>query len=145
MNEFVPTPYPLDSPPLLQGLRVLVVDDLAASCDTLAMLLELDGAQVQTATSGACALVQALQFLPQAVVLDLGLPDIDGLQVAIKMRQMPALQDCLLVALSGYKLQGPARAEDPRVFDASWVKPADSAELVRFLAHAALRARAVEK
>lgn len=131
--------------PPLDGLRLLVVDDLAAACETLALLLELEGAQVRTAVQGLRALELAAQFLPHAVVLDLGLPDIDGVQLARRLREMPALRHCALLALSGYSLGTGPWQQGLEIFDAYWVKPADAGEMVRFLARRTLREGRREK
>lgn len=129
----------------LDGLRVLVVDDLAPACETLALLLEMEGAQARTALCARDALAIAPAFLPHAVVLDLGLPGIDGLQLARMLRRMPGVQEAALLALSGYSLDAGAWQQGAKVFDAAWTKPADTAEIVRFLAACAFHAGGREK
>lgn len=136
MNEHLP----LDPAAPLRGLRVLLVDDLPAACETLGLLLELEGAQVRTALCGAEALALAPRFMPQAVVLDLSLPDIGGLQLARLLRACPGLERSTLLALSGYSLGTAAWGEGERPFDACWVKPADTGDLVRYLAGIAAKA-----
>jgi CheY-like chemotaxis protein len=81
--------------------RVLVVDDHEDSVEALAMLLERLGYEVRTALTGSDAIAHAQSFVPNAVVLDLGLPDMDGYAVLERMRGMPPLSACTFVALSG--------------------------------------------
>ena len=77
------------SPPALAGRRVLVVDDNRDALETLEMLLRLLGAEVQTAADGRSALETLRRFRPAAVVLDIGLPDMDGYEVARRVREEP--------------------------------------------------------
>ncbi len=124
---------PVHSRPVLDGLRVLIVDDLAVAAETLALLLELEGAQVRTALCGQDALALAREFLPHAVILDLGLPDMDGAEVARRLRLMPGLRAALLIALTGYsQAMGPG-ARHGHAFDAYLVKPADTDKLLAYL------------
>lgn len=129
----------------LDGLRLLVVDDLPASCEMLALLLELEGAQVRTALDGRKALLMAEAFQPHAVVLDLGLPDIDGVQLAGRLRQVPGLRQAAMLALSGYSQGTGPWQQGLDIFDAYWVKPAETGEMVRFLARRTLRDEPREK
>ncbi len=145
MHDPLDDSFPLNALQPLDGLRLLVVDDLAAACETLALLLELEGAQVRTALDGARALVLAVEFRPHAVVLDLGLPDIDGLQLARRLRELPHLRQVALLALSGYSLGTGPWQQGQDLFDACWVKPADTGEMVRFLARRTLRDEPREK
>ncbi|MGH9322389.1 MAG: chemotaxis protein CheB [Vicinamibacteria bacterium] len=82
--------------------RVLVVDDNRDAAELLAAGLRLEGHSVETAHSGPEALSKAAAFEPDAVVLDIGLPGMDGYEVARKLREEPRLTNALLVALSGY-------------------------------------------
>jgi two-component system CheB/CheR fusion protein len=82
--------------------RLLVVDDNRDAADSLAMLLRKRGAEVLVAHDGASALETARARRPTAVLLDLGMPDMDGYEVARKLRAEPTAQQTLLVALTGW-------------------------------------------
>ncbi len=114
-------------------LRVLVVDDNADAADSLAFLLKHGDHEVRTAHDGRRAVELALEFRPQAVVLDLGLPELDGYEVARHLRQSEATRGALLVALSGYGQQEHRRRASEAGFDHHFVKPVDFAALQRIL------------
>jgi signal transduction histidine kinase/ActR/RegA family two-component response regulator len=114
--------------------RILVVDDLAASAETLMMLLEMEGFVVKTASEGMAALKIAEDFRPDVVLLDIGLPGMNGFEVAHKLRTLPQSRDALLIALTGY---GEADSRSRSVeagFDFHMVKPADVNLLLSMLA-----------
>jgi CheY-like chemotaxis protein len=105
--------------------RVLVVDDLAASADTLRTLLEMEGFEVQVASEGQEALRIAQAFKPDVVLLDIGLPGMNGFEVAQRMRSEPWSRDALLIALTGYG-EAESRSRSAQAgFDFHMVKPAD--------------------
>ncbi len=115
--------------------RVLVVDDLAASAETLMLLLEMEGYTVRIAADGPSALEAAQEFRPDVVLLDIGLPGMNGFEVAQRLRAMPVCCDALLVALTGY---GEAESRVRSVeagFDFHMVKPADVGLLLSLIAH----------
>ncbi|MDB5880606.1 MAG: putative histidine kinase, atypical hybrid, partial [Ramlibacter sp.] len=82
--------------------RILVVDDLAASAETLMTLLEMEGFRVKIASEGLSALAIAEEFRPDVVLLDIGLPGMNGFEVAHRLRMQPGSRDALLIALTGY-------------------------------------------
>ncbi|WP_442497158.1 PAS domain S-box protein [Methylobacter sp. sgz302048] len=82
--------------------RILVVDDYADAAESLTMLLQAEGHAVETADCGLKALERAQAFRPQVVLLDIGLPDLDGYEVARRLRALPETHDAVLVALTGY-------------------------------------------
>jgi len=82
--------------------RVLVVDDNADVVEGLALLLEMEGCEVERAADGPTALAIAQRFAPDVVLLDIGLPVMDGCEVAQKLRAMPQTRQALLIAISGY-------------------------------------------
>jgi two-component system CheB/CheR fusion protein len=82
--------------------RILVVDDNTDAAESLAMLLTLDGYVVETACDGPSALQLATDFHPEVVLLDIGLPGMDGFEIGRRLRAMPRLANTLLIALSGY-------------------------------------------
>ncbi len=110
--------------------KVMVVDDLAASADTLQVLLEMEGFEVRVANDGPAALDLARQFCPEVVVLDIGLPGMDGFEVARRLRDLPESRDAVLIALTGYG-EAESRARSRQAgFDHHVVKPADINELL---------------
>jgi signal transduction histidine kinase/DNA-binding response OmpR family regulator len=108
-----------------RALKVLVVDDNLDAADTLASLLERDGHQVRQAHDGLKALEMAGAFRPDAVVLDLGLPGLDGYEVAKRIRAARDGFDPVLVAVSGYGRDEDRRRTRQAGFDHHLVKPAD--------------------
>jgi CheY-like chemotaxis protein len=114
--------------------RILVVDDLAASADTMKMLLEMEGFPVRVASEGATALQIAGEFRPDVVLLDIGLPGMNGFEVAHRLRGLPCCRDALLIALTGYG-EAESRARSAAAgFDFHMVKPADVNLLLSMLA-----------
>ena len=109
--------------------RVLVVDDNNDAACSLAALLELHGHQVRTAGDGVQALAAAEDFEPDVVILDIGLPLLDGYEVARRLRRLPRLQHALLVALTGYGQQEDCAAAEAAGFAHHFVKPADAEKL----------------
>jgi signal transduction histidine kinase/DNA-binding response OmpR family regulator len=111
------------------GCRVLVVDDNVDAADSLGMLLQLGGCEVRLAHNGPAALEAAEAFRPQVVVLDIGLPGMDGYEVARRLRGRPGQRDSLLVAVTGYgRDEDQARSREAG-FDYHLVKPVDLAML----------------
>jgi len=118
---------PVAPPPARSGLscRILIVDDNHDAALSLATYLEMSGYEVRTAGDGRQALEVAERFVPQAVVLDIGLPILDGYQVAKQLRLVPSMQHALLLALTGYGQKEDQLAADRAGFDRHFVKPAD--------------------
>lgn len=123
-------------------LRVLVVDDNADSVSMLSMLIELKGHTTATAQSGQEALDVAARFRPDVVVLDIGLPGMDGYQVAARLRQQPDCSGVVLVALTGWGGEEDKQRTRAAGFDHHFTKPVDPQALEQLLATAAQRARA---
>ncbi|HWY88630.1 MAG TPA: CHASE3 domain-containing protein [Gemmataceae bacterium] len=109
--------------------RVLVVDDNQDSAESLGMLLRLRGNEVRTAYDGLAAIEAARAFHPEVVVLDIGLPGMNGYDVARQMRKMPELQGALLIAQTGWGQDEDRRRSEEVGFDAHLVKPVDAAAL----------------
>jgi signal transduction histidine kinase/ActR/RegA family two-component response regulator len=105
--------------------RILVVDDNVDAAETLAMLMRLSGHEVQTAHHGLAALEVARIFRPEVVLLDIGLPRLDGYEVARRLRQMPDIANALLVALTGYGQDDDRRRSQEAGFNVHLVKPLD--------------------
>ena len=83
-------------------LRVLIVEDNADAADTLRELLELDGHLVEVAYTGPAGVEAAFRFAPQVVLCDIGLPGLDGYEVAKRVRSDPATAGARLIAVTGY-------------------------------------------
>lgn len=80
----------------------MIVDDNTDAAHTLAQLLEAKGHQEKVAADGAAALAMAASEPPRVLLLDIGLPDMDGYPLARKLRELPATRHCLSIALTGY-------------------------------------------
>ena len=120
-------------PPPLAGRRVLVVDDNPDAAETLEMLLRLLGAEVHTAADGRSALEILRRVHPAVVVLDIGLPDVDGYEVARRVREEPGGSDTLLIALTGWGEEEDQRRSREAGIDHHLVKPVDFAALEQLL------------
>lgn len=118
--------------------RILVVDDNRDSAESLALLLRFTGHEVQTAYEGEAALETARTQRPDVVLLDIGLPRMDGLEVAHRLRHDLALTDALLVALTGYGQEEDRRRSERAGFNAHLVKPVDLDALYELMVHAAI-------
>jgi CheY-like chemotaxis protein len=106
--------------------RVLIVDDNTDAAETLRMLLTtIGGGDVQTASSGVEALKLGAQLRPNVVLLDLGMPGMDGYEVARRMRGESWGKDALLVALTGWGQDQYRRRSSEAGFDRHMTKPAD--------------------
>ena len=121
------------------SLKVLVVDDNEDSAESLAMLLQVCGHDVRLAHDGLRALEEALDYQPDVVLLDIGLPKMDGYEVAAKLRRQPAHQTCVMVALTGYGQESDRQRSLDAGFDHHLVKPADFTKLQQILAEASER------
>ncbi|MGQ5461239.1 response regulator [Ramlibacter sp. MAHUQ-53] len=127
-----------------RGRRVLVVDDLPASAETLTLLLEMEGFEVRVAHEGPAALALACEFRPDVVLLDIGLPGMNGFEVAGHLRAQEATRDAVLVALTGYG-EAESRTRSAQAgFDRHLVKPADVDELLAMLSDPRLCSRGAE-
>lgn len=114
-------------------LRILVVDDLADAADSLALLLRALGHDVRTAYNGPAGLIAAESARPQLVFLDIGLPRMDGYQVARLLRQMPSMQSACLIALSGYGRDSDIEQAYLAGFDRHLLKPISQERLAAVL------------
>ena len=132
----------LHAPPrndVASSLRVLVVDDSRDAADSLALLLSLFGHDVRVAYDGLTALGVASSFQPQVVLLDIGLPGMDGYEVAQKLRDQVGLRDARLIAATGHSsAEGHGRFREVG-FDHLLLKPFEVAELQDLLAANAAR------
>lgn len=116
------------------GRRILVVDDNLDSAESLGLWLKLMGHDVRLVHEGLASIEAAREFQPQVVVLDIGLPDIDGYEVAHRLREDPALSRVLLIALTGYGQDEDRKRCIDAGFDEHLIKPVDPAILEDLLA-----------
>ena len=119
----------MDLPPR----RVLVVDDNRDAADSTAMLLGAAGAQVRVAYDGDGALGTLEDWRPDLVLLDIGMPVMDGLEVARRIREQPAFDSVRLVALTGWGQGEDIARTRASGFDTHLVKPAGITELMEVL------------
>jgi CheY-like chemotaxis protein len=118
----------------LPGLRLLVVDDNVDAADGLAMLLRLSGHEVGVAYDGPSAVRVAPTLRPQVVLLDLGLPGMDGYEVARRLRAQPELKGTYLVAVTGWGQPEDRQRSKEMGFDRHLVKPVNPPLLAQLLA-----------
>jgi CheY-like chemotaxis protein len=118
-------------------VRVLVVDDCVDSADSLAYLAGLWGYEAEACYDGASALKTAERFAPQVVFIDLGLPDMDGFEIAKRLRNQPGSLSAMLVAVSGWYGDLLEKHVQGAGFAHYFLKPADLDELQELLSRAA--------
>jgi signal transduction histidine kinase len=114
--------------------RILVADDNNDALESLATLLQLSGHEVYTAPNGAMALESAEQHRPEVALLDIGMPKLDGYEVARRIRAQPWGQRITLVALTGWGQDSDRRRSQEAGFDSHLVKPLDLDKLTELLA-----------
>jgi PAS domain S-box-containing protein len=115
------------------GRRILIVDDNRDSGESLAMFLRLFGNDVRTAQDGRLALEVAAAYRPDVVLLDIGLPGLDGLEVCRRLRRQAKGNQPLIVAMTGYGQEEDRRRSVEAGFNAHMVKPVDLAALEELL------------
>jgi two-component system CheB/CheR fusion protein len=121
-------------PATARGLRVLLVDDNADSADGLGMLLELQGHEIRVAYDGETAIETARRFRPHVAFLDIGMPSMDGYELARRLRATPETKDVLLVAMTGWGQDEDHRKSREAGFAHHLVKPFEPAVLEKLLA-----------
>lgn len=114
-----------ESEPISKERRVLVVDDNRDSADSLAIMLQMMGNRVETAYDGPAALEKAVTFKPSVVLLDIGMPGMNGHEVASRMRQMPEVHKAVLIAQTGWGKDNDRKLSRAAGFDHHLVKPID--------------------
>ena len=137
----VSPPQPQESSPPIEtaqptgpSLRVLVVDDNVDTVTTLALLVQESGHDVRTVYDGSSVLETALDYRPNVVLLDIGLPGLNGFEVAKQLRRQPALQNVVLVAMTGYGQESDRQRSQEAGFDHHLVKPGDFGKVLQILA-----------
>ena len=140
-----PAPAPSEGMTSIDGAQrysVLVVDDHPDAVESMASVLQLQGHEVRVAQNGLAALETAHTFRPSVVLLDIGLPDMDGYAIARRLRAAPETHACVLVALTGYGQPEDRLRSKENGFDHHLVKPIDPAILHELLATLALPRKA---
>jgi signal transduction histidine kinase/CheY-like chemotaxis protein len=120
--------------PTKPSLRVMVVDDNVDTVTTLAMLVKESGHDVRTAFDGSAVLEAALDYRPDVVLLDIGLPGLNGFEVAKRLRQQSSLKNIVLVAMTGYGQESDRKRSREAGFDHHLVKPGDFGKLLQIMA-----------
>jgi CheY-like chemotaxis protein len=111
--------------PILPNRRVLVVDDNQDAAQSLGLLLKLLGVEVRVVHDGPAALEMIPSYAPTVVLLDIGMPGMDGYEVARRIRKLPEGQDLMLIALTGWGQEDDRRRTSQAGFDHHLLKPAD--------------------
>lgn len=115
------------------SLRVLIVDDSIDTASSLALLLKMWGHDVCATHDGLSAVDLAREFRPDAVILDIGLPQIDGFEVAARLRAHAGFERTLIVGSSGYSREADRRRADEVGINLYLVKPFDASRLEAIL------------
>jgi PAS domain S-box-containing protein len=114
-------------------IRILVVDDNRDGADSLTMLLRLFGHDVRTAYDGEDAIRVAEEYRPEVIVLDVGMPKLNGYEVCRRIRQQPWGRDMVLIACTGWGQEEDRRRTEEAGFTHHVVKPVDAAVLRRLI------------
>ena len=123
----------INEPPSVRPLRVLVVDDNVDTVLSFSILLRATGHEVFIAHDGLAAVEMAIACQPDVMLLDIGLPGLDGYEVAKRIRQLPSLKDVVLVALTGYGQDTDRQRSSLAGFNHHLVKPARLEQLQEIL------------
>jgi len=113
--------------------KVLVVDDLVDLADSLTAMLQVEGFNARAAYDGAQALAVAQQFDPHCILLDIGMPGIDGFELAERLRTLHG-DGVILLAMTGRSANEPRVAAALRIVDHYFAKPVDLDTLLKVLA-----------
>ncbi len=113
--------------------RILVVEDNPDAREILVVMLKRDGHEVRAAADGPAALAEAARFAPDVVLLDIGLPGMDGYDVARELRAMPQTEGALLIAVTGYGHEDDRERSQAAGIDHHLIKPVDRATLAELL------------
>ncbi len=114
--------------------RILVADDNEDAADSLAMMLQIMGNEVRTTNDGLQAVEAAEAFRPDVILLDIGMPKLNGYEVCRRIREQPGGKKVVLIALTGWGQEQDKRRSQEAGFDHHMVKPVDPAALEKLLA-----------
>ena len=127
---------------VLLALRLLIIEDEHDSADSLARLMRLAGHSVEVAYTGHVGLLMAQRQPPDVVLLDIGLPRLDGYRVAAELRNREQTKDALIIAITGHGNPGDVESAREAGFDLHLLKPVRTEELLAVLRGAAARKQA---
>lgn len=122
-----------DVPLSVAKRRVLIVDDLKDNANSLAMLLKIMGHDVHTAYDGEDAIIEAEKFKPEVILLDIGMPKLNGYEACRRIREESWGKDIFLIALTGWGQEDDRRRTEEAGFNRHMVKPVDTRELMKVL------------
>jgi PAS domain S-box-containing protein len=114
--------------------RILIVDDNTDAADMLKTLLQFNGHEVHAVHDGEAAVVASASLAPDVILLDIGLPKLNGYEAARRIRAHQGNHPPVIIALTGWGKDADRRQSADAGFDAHWVKPVDDQKLERFLA-----------
>lgn len=123
------------------ALRILIVDDNSDAAQTLSMLLEVEGHQVSVEHNGQSTLSRLHRERPDVLLLDIGLPDMDGYELARRIRALPKMDNAMLIALTGYGQSQDLEDSKAAGFDHHLIKPAGMKQLKEILSQAIIPRR----
>ena len=133
-EELVSTKKTMRSSEVTKSHRILVVDDNEDSAEVTAILLRLDGHEVTVVHSGHAAIEQIPTVLPDILLLDIGLPEMDGYELARHLRNLPETRDAVFIALTGYGRPDDRQNSKNAGYDHHLVKPIEPEELLSLIA-----------
>lgn len=113
--------------------RIIVVDDNVEALDPLRDLLQDAGHTVEAATDPVAALDLARRFRPEVAIVDIELPIMDGYELGLRLRSLPELEGCVLIALTGYGLSHDRQRSTEAGFKHHLRKPLDAEQLLRIV------------
>ncbi len=129
----LPAHVPVAAAADARSLRILVVDDNVDAADSIAMLLNMEGHETRSVNTARAALLAVPEFQPEVVLLDIGLPEMDGYEVARRLRANNGTHHMRLVAVTGYGQPADRKRAQAAGFDEHMVKPVEPAALQDFL------------
>ena len=118
----------------MRQLKILVVDDNVDAAETIALLLEATGYEVHVEFGAKRALERTVTENPEVCLLDIGLPEMNGNELARQIRKIPGMDTAVLIALTGYGQDDDRENTRAAGFDYHFVKPIDTTELASLLA-----------
>jgi CheY-like chemotaxis protein len=133
-TEAAPAPRQPGAFHLLSPHRILVVDDNQDAARSLSMLLKRAGHEVQTVYDGLAAVEAVREFQPDVVLLDIGLPKLNGYEVCRRIRQLQSGGDAVVIALTGWGQDEDRQKSSDAGFDGHLVKPVEFGALVKLIA-----------